>query len=134
MSVLIFFLQIFVLPGNTYARREGIDAPVEVNNIQDYIYQGVSIVVQQKQIQLVFMRIRVQSLALLSGSGIQPCSKVWCRLQMQLRSCVAVAVMQASSCSATSTPRLGTSICCGCGPKKAKTEEEKKISTQQERN
>ena len=35
---------------------------------------------QQKWIQLVSMRIRVQSLALLSGLGIQHCCELWCRL------------------------------------------------------
>ena len=31
-----------------------------------------------------------------------------------------VAVVQAGSCSSDSTPSLGTSICCGCGPEKKK--------------
>ena len=33
------------------------------------------------------------SLALLSGSGIGYCCELWCRPQMQLGSCVAVAVV-----------------------------------------
>ena len=33
---------------------------------------------------------------------------------------VAMAVVEASSCSSNSTPNLGTSICCGCGPRKTK--------------
>ena len=33
---------------------------------------------------------------------------------------VAVAVIQAGSCSSNSTPSLGTSICCRCRPKKQK--------------
>ena len=37
---------------------------------------------QQKQIRLVSMRMQVQSLALLSGSRIQCCRELWCRLQM----------------------------------------------------
>ena len=45
---------------------------------------------------------------------------LWCRSQMGLRSCIAMAVMQASSCSSDSTPSLGTSMCHGCGPKKKK--------------
>ena len=44
--------------------------------------------------------------------------KLWCRSQMQLRSCIAVAV--AGSCSSNSTPSLGISMCHGCGPKKQK--------------
>ena len=35
----------------------------------------------------------VRSLALLSGLGIGLCHELWCRLQMQLRSSVAVAVV-----------------------------------------
>ena len=38
------------------------------------------------------MRMRVQSLASLSGLGIQLCHELWCRWQMQLGSHVAVAV------------------------------------------
>ena len=52
----------------------------------------VPIVVQRKHIQLGTMRLWVQSLALLSGLGIQGCHELWCRLQTQLRSGVAVAV------------------------------------------
>ena len=55
---------------------------------------GVPVVVKWKQIQLVSMRMRVRSLALLSGLGIWHCHEVWCRSQMQLRSCVAVAVVR----------------------------------------
>ena len=57
---------------------------------------------------------------------------------MQLRSDVAVAVVQASRCSSDSTPSLGTSICCRCGPKKEKkrakkeSEEGSKDKTQKE--
>ena len=78
---------------------------------------------QQKRIQLVSVRIRVRSLASLSGSGICRCHELWCRLQKQLRSFVAVAVTV--SCSPDSTPSLGTSICYRSSPKKKK--EKKKI-------
>jgi len=37
---------------------------------------------------------------------------------MRFRSGIAVAVVQASSYSSDSTPSLGTSISCTCGPKK----------------
>ena len=42
------------------------------------------------------MRLRVRTLALLSGLRIQCCRALWCRLQMRLRSGVAVAVAKAS--------------------------------------
>ena len=54
---------------------------------------------QWKQIQLVSMRMQVQSLALFSGLKIWCCLEVWCRLQMRLRSRIAVAVVQAGSYS-----------------------------------
>ena len=66
------------------------------------------------------MRIRVQSLASLSGSGIQHCYELWCRSQMRLRSCIVVAVAEASSCSSDLTPSLGISICFRCSLKKTK--------------
>ena len=50
---------------------------------------------------------------------------------MQLGSGIVVAVAVAGSCSSDSTPRLGTSICCGCSPKKPK-EKKKHISALEE--
>ena len=57
--------------------------------------------------------MRVRSLALLSGLRIQCCCELWCRSQVQLRSHVAAAIVQAGSCSSNSTPSLVTSICQG---------------------
>ena len=71
---------------------------------------GVPFVVQWKQIQLGTMRLRVQSLA-----SIWWCCELWCRSQTQLRSCMAAAVVEASSCSSDSTPSQGMSICHGRG-------------------
>ena len=47
------------------------------------------------------MKVWIQSLAMLSGLRTQSCGELWCRLQMRLRSCVAmaVAVVQAGSYS-----------------------------------
>ena len=42
--------------------------------------------------RLVSMRMCVQSLVLLSGLRIRHCHEMWCRLQMQLKSHIAVAV------------------------------------------
>ena len=42
---------------------------------------------------------------------------LWCRVQMWLRSGIAVIVTWAGSCSFDLTPILGNSICPGCGPK-----------------
>ena len=56
-----------------------------------HIIEGVPDVAQRKQIWLVSMRTQVQSLALLNGLRIQCCWQ--CRLQTQLGSCIAVAVV-----------------------------------------
>ena len=77
---------------------------------------GVSIMAHREWIQLGTMRLRVWSLASLSGLRIWHCHVLWYRSQTQLRSCTAVA--EASGCSSTLTPSLGISICCGCGPGK----------------
>ena len=67
------------------------------------------------------MRMWVQSLASISGLRILCRCELWHRLQTQLGSGVAVAVMQASTWSSDSTPSLTTSMCCGCGPKHTHT-------------
>ena len=54
---------------------------------------GDPVVAQQKQIRLGTMRLQVRSLALLSGLRIWCCRKLWCRLQTQLRSRIAVALV-----------------------------------------
>ena len=86
----------------------------------DCTFLGILLVVQQKQIRLGTMRLCVLSLALLGGLRIQRCRELWCRLQMQLGSDVAVAMVQAGSYSSNWTLSLGTSICCGYGPEKTK--------------
>ena len=75
---------------------------------------------QQKRIQLASMRMQVRPLASLSVSGIQRCCELSWRLQMWLRSRIAVAVVQASSYSSVSTSILGSSICHERSPKKQK--------------
>ena len=56
------------------------------------------------RIWLVSLKMWIWSLALLTALRIWHCCKVQCRSQMWLRSSVAVAVVQASSCSYDSTP------------------------------
>ena len=53
---------------------------------------GVPIVARRKRIWLGTMRLRVWSLALLSGLRIRHCCELWCRLQTRLRSGIAVAL------------------------------------------
>ena len=53
---------------------------------------GVPMMAQRLTNRLGTMMLRVQSLALLSGLKIWRCHELWCRSQMQLGSCVAVAV------------------------------------------
>ena len=89
-----------------------IEADVIIHSI------GVPIMAQQKRIWLACIRMRVQSLALLSGFRIWHCREQWCRSHMRFWSWVAVAVVEAGSYSSDSTPSLGTSICHRWGPKK----------------
>ena len=57
------------------------------------------------------------------------CRELWCRSQMWLGFGMAVAVVQAGSCSYDLTPSLGTSICFrGSLNKKKEKKEKKKIS------
>ena len=72
------------------------------------------------------MRIQVQPLASIIGLRIQHYGELWYRSQMQLRSGVSVAVVQASSYNSDLTPSLGVSICRGCSPKKQKKKERRK--------
>ena len=54
-----------------------------------------------------------------------PLHELWCRSQKWLGSGVAVAVVQAGSCSSDWTPSLGNSLCHGCGPEKTKSKKKK---------
>ena len=71
--------------------------------------------------QLGSMRMQVWSLASFSGLRIWHCCELWYRSQLRLGSRVHVAVVEASRHGFDSAPSLGTSICCGCSPKKQKT-------------
>ena len=62
--------------------------------------------------------------ALAQGSRIQHCPERWCRSQTRLGSGIPMAV--ASDYCSNSTPSLGTSICCGCSPKKTKERKKKR--------
>ena len=66
------------------------------------------------------MRLRVRSLALLSGLRIWFCRELWCRLQTRLRCCIAVAVVQARGHSSDWTPSLGTPYAAGVALKSRK--------------
>ena len=57
------------------------------------MYLGVSVVAQQKQIQLVTMGLWVPSMASLSGLRIWGRGELWCKSQTRLRSSIAVAVV-----------------------------------------
>ena len=65
-------------------------------------------------------RLGVELVAALCHSHSNTGSKPCLRPPPQLGPRVAVAVMQAGSCSSNWTPSLGTCICSGCGPKRKK--------------
>ena len=70
----------------------------------------------------------VQSLASLPGLRIQHCREVRCRSQTQLGCGIAVAVVEAGSCSSDWTPSLGPSMCHRCGHKKTNNNKERDSS------
>ena len=82
--------------------------------------------VHWKRIRLGTTRLWVRVLASLSGLRVRRCRELWCRLQTWLRSCVAVAVVQAGGYSSDSTPNLGTSKCCRSSPRNGKKTKKKK--------
>ena len=57
---------------------------------------------------------------------IQRCCELWCWSEMCLRSGVAVAVVEVSSYSSSSTPSLGTSICQGSSSRIGKKRQKNK--------
>ena len=76
------------------------------------------------------MRTRIQPLASLGGLRIQCGPSCGRGRKWGSDPCVAVAVVQAGSCSSDSPPSLGTSICRGCGPKnKTKQNKTNKIKS-----
>ena len=83
-------------------------------------------VVNESYQELETMRLRVRSQALLSGLRIWHCHELWCWLQMQLGSRIAVALAQTGGYSSDLTPSLGTSICHGSSPRKGKKTKKKK--------
>ena len=98
-----------------------IDKSINTKTTEFKIYLlGVPIMAQQKRIWLVTIRLWVWSLASLNRLRIWHCPELCCKSQMRLGSGIVVTVVQAGSCSSDSTPRLGTSICHRCGPKKDK--------------
>uniref|UniRef100_A0A8D1DT10 small monomeric GTPase n=1 Tax=Sus scrofa TaxID=9823 RepID=A0A8D1DT10_PIG len=68
------------------------------------------------------MRRGIRSPTSLHGLRIRRCRELWYRSQTRLGSRVAVALVEAGSCSSGSdcTPDLGTSICRECRPKRPK--------------
>ena len=62
----------------------------------------------------------------ISGSRIWHCRELWCRSKTWHRSRVALALAEASGHSSNSTPSLGISICCQCGPNRQKRQKKRK--------
>ena len=93
------------------------------------LYSEVPIVAQWVTTRLVFMRMWVWSLALISGLRIWSCHELWCRLYTWLRSGLAMAVAKAGSCRSNLTPSLGTSICFHKKQIKQKTNQKKPPKT-----
>ena len=70
-----------------------------LNDLEKLLCHGVPVMAQWKRIRLGAMRLRVPSLASLSGLRIWCCRELWCRSQMRLGSHMAVAVAVAGGYS-----------------------------------
>ena len=79
----------------------------------------------------ILVGMRVWSFVLLSGLSIWRCHELWCRSRMWLRSCIAMAMVWASSCNSDLTSSLGTSICCTWSPEKQKQNKTKQKTNKQ---
>ena len=83
-------LEILILGEVNQKKRQ---IPYDITYMWNLKYRtGVPIMAQWKRIRLGTMRLRVQSLASLSGLRIQHCRELWYRSQMQLGSSIAVAL------------------------------------------
>ena len=89
---------------------------------------GVPVMAQQKRIPLRTMRLRVLSLASLSGLKIWRCHELWRRSQTQLGSGVAVALARAAT-TAPIRPLAWEPPCATCAAlERQKTKKKKKVS------
>ena len=98
-------------------------SPVLFRVMKDKKRKGVPVVAQRVKSWYSVCEVSGSIPGLAQRLRIQRCYELWCRLQTQLRSGVAVALVQAGSCSSALTPNLGTSICCTCSCKNKKAEE-----------
>ena len=70
--------------------------------------------------------VAVGSLASLSGLRIRRCCELWHRLQMRIRSGIAVAVVYAGAATSDLAPNLGPPSCSGGQKRKKKDKIQKK--------
>ena len=91
-----------------------------INRLKVRSFENDEVPLWRSRRNLISMKIRVWSLALLSGLKTQRCCELWCRSQMQLGSGIAMAMAVSGNCSSDSIPCLVTFKCHGCGHKKKK--------------
>ena len=104
-SVLLFIKSSFLLLSSTIIWTyhnlfiQSIDDQIisSFGPLQIKLLWGVPVTAQQKRTRQVFRRMQVRSLASLSGLRIWCCCDLWHRLQLQLQSRVAVAVVQVAA-------------------------------------
>ena len=85
---------------------------------------------QQKRIQLRTMRLQVQPLAPLRGLRTQCCHEHSVVHRRSLDLAWLWLWHRPAAVAPVQPPSLGTSICCGCSPKKTKKKKKSKDSTQ----
>ena len=111
-------------PWKQSANMEG--KSVEITSIKTTERSSHHGAAEMKRIRLGTTRLRIQTLASLSGLRIWRCHELWCWSQTRLRSGVAVAVVQAAATALIRPLAWETSGCRGYSPIKTKDKRQKK--------
>ena len=124
-------IKIFMQCWRLWTENQRINITIMSNKMQEYFrYFQVSRSqnIKKEKWEFPFGSVVINPASIHEDAGSIPGLTQWLRIHVarscgvscrqHLRSLMAVAVAWVSSCSSSSTPSLGTTMCCRCGPKK----------------